>query len=150
MSSTSVIASLAISNTTYNALLFLLPLSSYVFGSRYILHDFHIKLIARYIVESLSARLGGNLRWENWKADEMQASMRAPRAPTVVRWNVLQPTRLTFEGVAVTAFLAAGVVSVMTWAGTGPSWHLAAGLSILWVLDALAILSLHMSFRRSS
>lgn len=64
LTSTGVIASLAISHASEIALLLVIPLSSYMLGSRYILHDFHMKLISRCIRDSLSGRLGGNLAWE--------------------------------------------------------------------------------------
>jgi hypothetical protein len=67
LTSAGVIASLAISRASDIALLLVIPLSSYMLGSRYILHDFHLKLISRYIRDSLSGRLGGHLAWENWK-----------------------------------------------------------------------------------
>ena len=60
LTSAGVIASLAISRTSEIALLLVIPLSSYMLGSRYILHDFHLKLISRYIRESLSGRLQGH------------------------------------------------------------------------------------------
>jgi len=59
LTSAGVIASLAISHASDIALLLVIPLSSYMLGSRYILHDFHLKLISRYIRDSLSGRLGG-------------------------------------------------------------------------------------------
>lgn len=59
LTSAGVIASLAISHVSDIALLLVIPLSSYMLGSRYILHDFHIKLISRYIRDSLSGRLRG-------------------------------------------------------------------------------------------
>ena len=59
LTSAGVIASLAISHASEIALLLVIPLSSYMLGSRYILHDFHLKLISRYIRDSLSGRLGG-------------------------------------------------------------------------------------------
>ena len=67
LTSAGVIASLAISRTSEIALLLVIPLSSYMLGSRYILHDFHLKLISRYIRDSLSGRLQGHLAWESWK-----------------------------------------------------------------------------------
>ena len=68
-------------------------------GSRYILHDFHLKLISRYIRDSLSGRLGGHLAWESWKVGQITPDT-APRGwLTPAAWNVLHPTRLAFEGV---------------------------------------------------
>jgi hypothetical protein len=57
VTSAGAVASLAIASASRFALLLIIPLSSYMFGSRYVLHDFHIKLIQRYIRESLSPRL---------------------------------------------------------------------------------------------
>ena len=59
LTSAGVIASLAIATASQIVLLLVVPLSSYMLGSRYILHDFHLKLISRYIRDSLSGRLGG-------------------------------------------------------------------------------------------
>jgi hypothetical protein len=75
VSSAGVLASLAISDISHNALLLLLPLSSYVFGSRYILHDYHLKLINRYIRDSLSPRLDGHLAWQTWKPAQMEIDL---------------------------------------------------------------------------
>jgi hypothetical protein len=71
LTSAGVIASLAISRTSEIALLLVIPLSSYMLGSRYILHDFHLKLISRYIRDSLSGRLQGHLAWESWKISQI-------------------------------------------------------------------------------
>ncbi len=147
VSSAGVVASLAISKTSYNALLLILPLSSYVFGSRYILHDFHMKLINRYVQESLSSRLGGNLQWQAWKAK--QATI-ARRAPLAVKWNVFQPTRLSFEGVAFLALFAALLAGIVAWTDTRPAWYDLFGLGFLWSLGVVALGALHVSFRRAS
>ena len=61
VTSAGAISSLAISSGSNIALLLIIPLSSYMLGSRYILHDFHMKLIRKYIRESLSSRLQGQL-----------------------------------------------------------------------------------------
>jgi len=65
ITSAGVIASLALSHVSDVALLLVIPLSSYMLGSRYVLHDYHLKLISRYIRDSLSQRLGGNLAWDS-------------------------------------------------------------------------------------
>ena len=59
LTSAAVIASLAISHGSDIALLLVIPLSSYMLGSRYLLHDFHLKLISRSIRDLLSGRLEG-------------------------------------------------------------------------------------------
>ena len=149
-SSAGVVASLAISKTSYNAVLLLLPLSSYVFGGRYILHDFHIKLINRYVQESLSNRLGGNLQWQAWKLQESDPVKVGTSAPAAVHWNVLHPTRLTFEGVAFLALIAAVLAGIVAWTDTTPAWYVMAGLAFLWALGVAALVALHVSFRRAS
>ena len=69
LTSTGVIASLAISYASDIALLLVIPLSSYMLGmssymlgSRYILHDFHLKLISRYI-SAIRYRDGSGATW---------------------------------------------------------------------------------------
>jgi len=49
ITSTGVIASLAISRVADIVLLLVIPLLSYMLGTRYILNDYHINLISRYI-----------------------------------------------------------------------------------------------------
>lgn len=98
ITSAGVIASLAISRPADIALLLVIPLSSYMLGSRYILHDYHLKLISRYIRDSLSGRLDGNLAWEGWKASQMEPHVKRRNWFTVTGWNLVHPTRLAFEG----------------------------------------------------
>ena len=150
ISSAGVVVSLAISKTSLNPLLLLLPLSSYVFGSRYILHDYHIKLVDRYIRRSLSRRLDGNLQWEKWKRRQTRSPRLGARTPRAVHWNALHPTRLTFEGVAFLALVAAALAAIADWTATAPAWHIVAGLALWWALDVIALVALHVSFRRSS
>lgn len=150
VSSAGVLSSLALSDTTHNALLLLLPLSSYVFGSRYVLHDYHIKLINRYIRHSLSDRLGGHLEWQTWKPTQIEIDLMHNRHPAVVRWNVLHPTRLVFEGVAFAALVTTLVAGTVARVDNLPPWHIAVGLVSLWVLDVFALVALDLSFRRSS
>src|SRR6185312_6719023 len=108
LASAGAIASVAISASSNLALLLLIPLSSYLLGSRYILHDFHIKLIRRYVRDSLAERLSGHLRWESWRS----AALSAPTSRgwfSVTGWNIMHTTRLVFEGVGFLALVAAGL-----------------------------------------
>lgn len=150
LTSTGVIASLAISHTSEIALLLVIPLSSYMLGSRYILHDFHLKLISRYIRDSLSGRLGGHLAWEGWKISQItpQVGPQGWLAPTA--WNLLHPTRLAFEGVAWLALLTAGLAAAYSWRDKSPAWGLIFGFALLWILGALGTYFLHRSFNRSA
>jgi hypothetical protein len=146
ITSAGVIASLAISRVSDIALLLVIPLLSYMLGSRYILHDYHIKLISKYIRDSLSGRLHDHLEWESWKFRAIEADTRWRRWLTPTGWNLLHPTRLAFEGVASLALLAAAY----TWRDKAPGWGLILGFALLWVLGALASYFLHRSFDRSS
>ncbi len=149
LTSAGVIASLAISHVSDIALLLVIPLSSYILGSRYILHDFQMKLISRYIRDSLSVRLRGSLAWESWKASQIPPDLHW-RWRTVTGWNLLHPTRLAFEGIAWLALLTAALATAYAWRDTAPSWGLILGFALLWVLGALATYSLHRSFNHSS
>lgn len=145
-----VIASLAISHVADVALLLVIPLSSYMLGSRYILHDYHLKLISMYIRDSLSGRLGGYLKWEAWKADQLAPDVEERRWFTVTGWNLLHPTRLAFEGVAWLALVAAAFAGAYAWRDGSPAWGLILGFALLWILGALATHFLHRSFNRSA
>jgi len=149
LTSAGVIASLAISRTSEIALLLVIPLSSYMLGSRYILHDFHLKLISRYIGDSLSGRLQGHLAWESWKISQIttEAGPRGWLTPTA--WNLLHPTRLAFEGVAWLALLTAALAAACSWRDNTPAWELVLGFALLWILGALSTYFLHKSFNRS-
>jgi hypothetical protein len=150
VTSAGVIASLAISHVSDIALLLVIPLSSYMLGSRYILHDFHLRLISRYIRDSLSGRLQGHLAWESWKISQItsEAGPRGWLTPTA--WNLVHPTRLAFEGVAWLALLTAALAAAYSWRNNAPAWGLILGFTLLWILGALGTYFLHRSFNRSS
>jgi len=150
ITSAGVIASLAITRISDIALLLVIPLLSYMLGSRYILHDYHIKLISTYIRDSLSARLHDHLKWESWKLRRIEADTQWRRWLTPTGWNPLHPTRLAFEGVASLALAAAALAAAYTWRDETPGWGLILGFALLWVLGALATYFLHRSFDRSS
>lgn len=150
ITSAGVIASLAITRISDIALLLVIPLLSYMLGSRYILHDYHIKLISTYIRDSLSARLHDHLKWESWKPRRIEADTQWRRWVTPTGWNPLHPSRLAFEGVASLALVAAALAAAYTWRDETPGWGLILGFALLWVLGALATYFLHRSFDRSS
>jgi hypothetical protein len=149
VTSVGVIASLAISRVTDIALLLVIPWVCYVLGNRYILHDYHMKLISRYIRDSLSRRLRGHLEWESWKVDQMSPKVEPLRWLTATSWNLFHPTRLAFEGVAWLALLAAALAAAYAWRDKAPAWGLILGFALLWTLGVLATSSLHRSFNRS-
>lgn len=148
--SAGVISSLAISSVSNIALLLLVPLSSYMLGGRYILHDYHIKLISAYIRDSLSHRLHGHLQWERWKTARLQPDVGKRRWFTVTGWNMLHPTRLAFEGVALLALGTSILAAAYAWRDNAPQWYLILGFALLWSLGATATSLLHISFDRAS
>ena len=149
VTSAGAVASLAIASASRFTLLLIIPLSSYMLGSRYILHDFHIKLIQRYIRESLSPRLRGRLQWEGWKKQEFWD---APdrRWSRATGWTVAHPTRLAFEGVAALALVAAALLAVYRWVVASSSLALMTGFTLMWILGASLTYVLHRSFNHSS
>lgn len=149
LASAGAIASVAVSAAANLALLLLVPLSSYLFGSRYLLHDFHIKLIRRYLRESLAGRLDEHLQWESWRS----AALAAPTSRgwfSVTGWNFVHPTRLAFEGVALLAVVAAGIAAAYHWSLRPPPWPVAAGFGAGWLLGAIVTGLLRRAFRRAS
>jgi uncharacterized membrane protein len=149
LASAGAIASVAISASSNLALLLLIPLSSYLLGSRYILHDFHIKLIRRYVRDSLAERLSGHLRWENWRS----AALSTPTSRgwfSVTGWNIMHTTRLVFEGVGFLALVAAGLAGGYRWWEAPPAWPLIAGFAAGWLLGAAIMVLLHRAFERAS
>ncbi len=149
LASAGAISSLAISAASNVALLLIIPLSSYMLGSRYILHDFHIKLIHRYVRESLSGRLRGKLEWEHWKQTEFSDVGDRPWF-RVAGWNVAHPTRLAFQGVAILALVAVLLSAANTWWARHPHWGLILGFAVTWTLGAAVTYLLHQSFNRST
>jgi hypothetical protein len=149
ITSTGVIASLAISRAVDIALLLVIPLLSYMLGSRYIIHEYHINLISTYIRDELWTKLHESLSWEIWKKKKMESDPRAKRMLTTKGWRLLHPTRLAFEGVALLALVAGGVAIAYAWWTTVPKWDLALGLAFLWTIAGLATYILHRSFSRA-
>ncbi|MFL6123577.1 hypothetical protein [Actinophytocola sp.] len=149
LASAGAIAGVAISAAGNLALLLLIPLSSYLLGSRYILHDFHVKLIRRYLRDSLAARLSGHLQWEVWRRTELSTPVSRGWF-SVTGWNLTQPTRLAFEGVAVLALVAGACAAAYRWWLTPTTWPLLAGAGAGWSLGAVVIVALHRAFERAS
>lgn len=142
VTSAGVIASLAISRAADAALLLVIPLLSYMLGQRYILDDYYINLISRYIRDSLSGRLGDHLGWESWKSGQMESDQQQGHWPAATaKWRLLHPTRLVFEGVACLALLAVALAAGYAWRDRAPAWGLIVGFALLWIFDALATFS---------
>jgi hypothetical protein len=150
ITSAGAISGLAISNAVDLALLLVVPLSSFMLGSRYILHDFHIKLIHKYIRDSLSPRLSGGLEWERWKQKALSdGDKKKRRWFEVTDWNVFHPTRLAFEGVAALALVGAASYGGYAWQTIPSRGALRLGFVLLWTLGASATYFLHRSFEQS-
>ena len=99
VTSAGVIASLAISHASEIALLLVIPRSSCMLGSRYILHDFHLKLINQQVYPRFAIRTApGPPGLGELKMSQIASGM-GPRARlTPTAWNLLHPTRLAFDG----------------------------------------------------
>jgi hypothetical protein len=144
---TGAITSIALSTVGNLALLLVLPVSSYLLGNRYILHDFHIKLIRHYLLEGFGLR--DRLGWDRWRLERLLASAAEGRFWMSRRWNFVHPTRMAFEGVAVLALLAMVVVAAVVWVSHSPNWG-ALGLAGAGWLVALALtVDLHRSFEQA-
>lgn len=126
------IAGFAITKVSIVAILLLIPFTSYTLGSRYLLHHFQIKLISRYVRDSLSPRLPG-LHWEVWKSAEIRHDT-----------GVLHPVRLAFEGVAVIALAAYAALALHDWlTADRPNAYLIAGYASIWLIGVAATYALH-------
>jgi hypothetical protein len=149
ITSAGAIYSLAVSAVSSLVLLLIIPLSSFMLGSRYILHDFHIKLIEQYIRDSLSPRLSGGLEWEQWKKENF-SDVKDRRWFYATGWNVTHPTRLAFEGVAALALIVSAACGMYSWQTVRSHGALAFGIVLLWTLGAAVTCALHRSFEESS
>lgn len=149
IASAGAITSLAIASATNVALLLVVPLVSYMLGNRYILHDFHLKLIRRYVRDSLSSRLSGHLQWESWRDRALEPETARKRWFTPTGWNALHPTRLAFAGVAVLALLGALVAGVFLWIARSPAWYAITAFGVGWLVGAAATVQLHLIFDRA-
>jgi hypothetical protein len=149
------VAGLAMATSSGFGLLLLIPLLSYMFGTRYILQDFHVKLIKQYLRESLSPRLGGALQWDGWLREK---SGRKPKPDggeddgpwfSVTGWRATQSTRLSFEGIAALALAAALTAAVYRLVTETYPWYAIVGFGGCWLLDIAATVLMHRHFARS-
>jgi hypothetical protein len=143
------VTGLAISAMSNLALLLIVPMVSYTLGNRYILHDFHLKLIRRYLRESLSGRLNDQLQWDGWRSRELAAEDATRRWFTATGWTVLHPTRLAFEGVAVLALTGALAASIYVLLARSPSGYLITGFAAGWLLGLVSTVFMHRTFKRA-
>jgi hypothetical protein len=144
---TGAITSIALSTVGNLVLLLVIPVSSYLLGNRYILHDFHIKLIRRYLRDEHGLR--NRLGWEPWRLERMKDSPANGGSWVSARWNFLHPTRMAFEGAAVLALAAMVVLAAVAWVPHSPNWTLLGLGGAGWVVAAGATAALHRSFERA-
>lgn len=146
IASAGAIVSLAIASATNSALLLVVPLSSYMLGTRYVLHDHHLKLIHEYIRDSLSPRLSGHLQWEGWRDRELDPETDPGRWFTATGWNAVHPTRLAFVGIAALALAGALATGIFLWVTRSPGWYAVTAFGLGWLVDALATVRLQRIF----
>jgi len=66
LTATAVIFSFSLSNTSRTGFLLILPVITYALSRQYQSNTAGIQRIAKYIMEELSPRVPGGLRWEEW------------------------------------------------------------------------------------
>jgi hypothetical protein len=148
VASSGAIGSLAITSISKATLLLIIPMLSFMLGSRYILHDYHIKLIQDYIRDSLSPSLSGALGWTRWKMNLPQEA-RSSGWFSIIGWKVTHSTRLAFEGVAALALISAVCLAGYAWVKSSPPWYVILGFAVWVVIDGLLIVLLDRAFERS-
>ncbi|MGW4527638.1 hypothetical protein [Amycolatopsis sp. NPDC004378] len=146
IASAGAIISVAIASATQFVLLLVVPLSSYMLGNRYLLHDFHLKLIHRYIRDDLNPRLSGNLLWQSWRDEQLKRETEPRRWFTATGWNPGHPTQLAFAGIAALALAGALIAGIFLWATRAPAWYVVTGYGLACLVDALATLQLYRTF----
>ena len=88
----------------------------------------HLKLISRYVRESLSERLHGHLAWENRKISQITPDSEREGWLSPKAWNLLHPTRLAFEGITwLTRLTAALAAAARNWCNETPAWRPSSG-----------------------
>jgi hypothetical protein len=90
----SAVFGFALSRPKLLALLLVIPMSSYLLSGRYAAQREAIRSIARYIRDSLQARVPGGLGWVTW-------SRQNPRPNRLIDWLI--PMLLTFPGASTLA-----------------------------------------------
>jgi hypothetical protein len=145
VASAKAIGSFALSSQNVELLL-LIPLSSYMLGCRYILHDYYIKPIHRYIETRISPRLNDDLHWEGWKKAATERETDPRNWLTVTGWNFTHPTRLAFVGVAMLALIGALGEGIYLWAKNEPGWWVVTGYILLWCLGLIMTALLNWFF----
>jgi hypothetical protein len=67
LTATAVIFSFSLSNTSRTGFLLILPVITYALSSHYLGHYVGMHKITTYIMEELSPKIPGGLRWEEWQ-----------------------------------------------------------------------------------
>jgi hypothetical protein len=93
----------AITSNERFALLLIVPVTSYMLGTRYAMHNHAIVDIAKYVRTRLSARVPGGLGWEDWVINR-----RRVESIRIFDWG--NPNLLIFPGTGTLA-----LVLLLTW-----------------------------------
>jgi hypothetical protein len=127
----------AISGTGREALLLILPLTSYMLTARYVAYYYGIRLVADYISLALSPQVGGSLSWEDWRRDNLHRYH--DRALTLVN-----PLYIVFPGTAALGLATTFLLALDRKSGTH-GWLATIGFGGAWLLGgALSALSLRL------
>jgi hypothetical protein len=131
----------ALSGGRREALLLVIPLTTYMTFGRYITHAVFNTLIGKYIHTELSPRVPGGLRWEEWRvANASEAGL-----------GVF--TRLHFAGVAYpgVATLAVGafvIAAVQNDLAAGKTWVTVVGVLVMLVINVVLIVLIVLTLWR--
>jgi hypothetical protein len=132
--SAGAVFSFALSDAERSTALLVLPLATYMILGRYVVQDFAMRDLGRYIREDLSSKAAGALGWEQWLRDHSK---------TYGLFKGFDPLFISFPGVAILALagllpymvaLGASFTSVMLWIGWAIGLLLAgASVRLVWI-----------------
>ncbi len=131
----------ALSGTRREALLLVIPMTTYMTFGRYITHAVFITLIGKYIHTELSPRVPGGLRWERWRvvnASEVGIGV----------FTRLHFTGVAYPGVATLAVGAFVIAAVQNDLAAGKVWVTIVGVLAMLAIDvALIVLIVRTQWR---
>lgn len=122
----------ALSGARREALLLVIPLTTYMTFGRYITHAVFITLISRYINTELSSRVPGGLRREEWRAAN------ASDAGLGI-FTRLHFAGVAYPGVATIAVGAFMIAAVQNDLAAGKVWGTIVGVLVMLIINVLLI-----------
>lgn len=128
LTATGVVFSYALSGGSRAGFLLILPVVSYVLGSHYTGSYLDMQRIATYIMEELSPKVPGGLKWEEWRRHYAKTS----RYPT--GWRVYIPPSIAFPAISLVALV--WTISYILHGSHLSSWTRSV-LVIIWVMDLI-------------